>query len=352
MSRGKVLALVGAQFGSEGKGAIAHHVANQFNVHVRTGGPNAGHTFYHDGEKYVMQMLPCGWVNSNATLIIGAGAVVDARILSHELNLVEKVDPAIRHRTIVDFRAGYLTPEHHAEEGGTKGEIHQRIGSTGEGVGVCRRGRLNREEGKGYKPMGEYTDWDDWDLIGDATLHLNEMYEQGATVLLEGTQGSGLSLIHGTWPYVTSHDTNAATLAADAGLAPQTVTNVMVVARTHPIRVAGNSGPLHEEVSWEVMSEKLGRHVQEITTVTRKIRRIGLWDDALFARTCRLNRPTSVALTFIDYLSTDEEGKAFEQLSNETMSFIRYVERMAGCPVSYVCTGGMPPRVTKTGASL
>ena len=84
MSRGKLAVLVGGQYGSEGKGAIAKHVAFDFNVHVRVGSPNAGHTFYWEGAKHVMQSIPCGWINPYATIIIGRGALLNMKQLTKE----------------------------------------------------------------------------------------------------------------------------------------------------------------------------------------------------------------------------------------------------------------------------
>ena len=85
MSRGKMCALVGGQYGSEGKGAIARHVADRYSVHVRVGSPNAGHTIYWRSAKHVMQSIPCGWINPEARIVIGRGALLNMRLLMNEL---------------------------------------------------------------------------------------------------------------------------------------------------------------------------------------------------------------------------------------------------------------------------
>jgi adenylosuccinate synthase len=171
--------------------------------------------------------------------------------------------------------------------------------------------------------------------------------------LLEGTQGSGLSLIHGPWPYVTSADTNAAQMAADVGLPPRMITKTLLVARTYPIRVAGNSGPMYQEISWDVISERMGRKITEQTTVTKKTRRVGEWDEYLFVKSCQLNAPTSVALTFVDYLSPADEGvEDFPSLSRDAKRMVHYVESLARAPVSLIGTGGNPWRVIDRGGSL
>ena len=85
MSRGKLAVLVGGQYGSEGKGAVVAHIANDYNVHVRVGSPNAGHTIYWNGEKHVMQSIPCGWINPNAKIVIGRGALINIEQFMKEL---------------------------------------------------------------------------------------------------------------------------------------------------------------------------------------------------------------------------------------------------------------------------
>ncbi|KKK79193.1 hypothetical protein LCGC14_2835950, partial [marine sediment metagenome] len=145
-TRGTVTALVGAQYGSEGKGVIAAKIAHLYSVHVRTGGPNAGHSFIHEGKVHVQQVIPCGWKNPRAKLVIGAGMLLDMGQLRREIRVIEKYDPGILDRLWIDSAAGVLDPRFHEQEGGTKGEIHERIGSTGEGVGAARVARINRDE--------------------------------------------------------------------------------------------------------------------------------------------------------------------------------------------------------------
>lgn len=343
--RGNVLAVVGAQYGSEGKGVVVNSIAGEYDVHVRVGGPNAGHSFYHKGQLFKMQVIPCGWTNPNATIVLGRGILIDMKTLMEEIRVVKSVDPSIIDRLVIDERAGILSPKHHAHEGGVDGEIHRRIGSTGEGVGAARVARLNRNP-------------DDFTFYGQAAIEsgnadlqrvvrkntpelINSLMRRGANVLLEGTQGSGLSLIHGPWPYCTSADTNAAQMAADVGIPARYVDRTMLVARTFPIRVAGNSGPLKDELTWDDMSTLVGKPVIERTTVTKKVRRIGRWDDALFMQACVLNAPTSIALMFADYTSPEDEGKEqFHELSHNTRRFIDMVEDLSGAPVAIVGTGG------------
>lgn len=334
-----VLAVVGGQLGSEGKGAVVAHLASQFKIHVRTGAPNAGHTVWHEGREWKMRSVPCGWINPQATLIIGAGAVVDVQLLEKEIEALEKAGHDIYRRLWVDEKAILLDPVwHHSIEGGIEGEAHRLIGSTGEGVGPARMAKIAR----GTFPSSNR--WAQLEFAGggglDPKIRVTDTVEllaghvdAGTDILLEGTQGSGLSLTHGPWPFCTSADTNAAQLASDAGIPPQAINSVLLVCRTYPIRVAGNSGPLPKETSWK----KLGL-APEQTTVTLKTRRVAEWDDEVVKRAIMLNRPSSIALMFADYVDPRCAGFTGGLLP-PVLRWIHELEFRLGVRVSLVGTG-------------
>ena len=144
--KGRVTAVVGAQYGSEGKGAVVQHIAKEYPIHVRTGGPNAGHTIHYDNVEYAMQVIPCGWINPDAKLVIGPGALVDIEQLREEIRWIEPHFPDIKRRLYIDTRAGHLAPRFMEQEGGTNGILHERIGSTGKGVGAAREARMRRND--------------------------------------------------------------------------------------------------------------------------------------------------------------------------------------------------------------
>lgn len=307
---GKLTVLVGGQYGSEGKGAIAAHIANDYDVHVRVGSPNAGHTIYWKGKKHVMQSIPCGWINPNAKIVIGRGALLNMKQFMKELVHIMSYYPDFLKRLYIDPEAGILDEKFHEEEGGTHGEMHRRIGSTGEGVGPARVARINRDKTifHQFKDVAE-----EYGLEGclhdNTPLSIVCAQDMGQNILVEGTQGSALSLLHSFYPYCTSIDTNAAGIISEVGIAPSRVTDVLMVCRTYPIRVAGNSGPMKNEITWDVLSERLGKDITpEKTTVTHKIRRIAEWDNDLFEQSWILNNPTQIALTFADYIDPYLEG--------------------------------------------
>ena len=345
--KGTVATLVGGQYGSEGKGVVAKELAEEYGVSVRVGGPNAGHSFVHKGKLWKMQALPCGWVNPRTQLVIGAGAVVSLEVLHRELEAIkEATGEDLRHRLLVDERATVLSPAHAEEEGHTEGELHQKIGSTGEGVGAARRARLRRDPDEWVTASGkeQREEYDKYELTrclhARTDQYLVSACVAGEDLMLEGTQGCGLSVTHGSWPFVTSADTNAAQLCADAGIPPHWVDRSILVLRTMPIRVAGNSGPLAGETNWDELSKKLGKNVEERTTVTKKVRRIGEWDENLVRKSVLLNAPHEVALTFLDYFSPEDERVEREhRLSERGKTFVRYVESLCRCPVRWVGTG-------------
>lgn len=331
--RGKLTVLVGGQYGSEGKGAIAAHVADEYDVHVRVGSPNAGHTIYWEGWKHVMQSIPCGWINPDARIVIGRGALLNMKQFMKELVHILTYYPDFMDRLFIDPEAGILDEKFHEQEGGTLGEMHKRIGSTGEGVGPARVARINRDpqQFRQFKDVAE-----EYGLEGcmraDTPALIADWQDGGKNILIEGTQGSGLSLLHSHWPYCTSIDTNAAGIISEVGIAPSRVTDVLMVVRTYPIRVAGNSGYMKNEITWEALNDRIidaggtDTVTPEKTTVTHKVRRIAEWDDELYKKSCLLNAPTEVALTFADYVDPNiyrEDNPEYVMQSDLLKEFIK-----------------------------
>lgn len=338
---GKLTVLVGGQYGSEGKGAIAAHVANEYDVHVRVGSPNAGHTLYWKGEKHVMQSIPCGWINPKADVVIGRGALLNMKQFMKELVHIMQYYPDFLSRLFIDPEAGILDEKFHEQEGGTLGEMHKRIGSTGEGVGPARVARINRDPAqfRKFKDVAEEYGLERC-MVENTPWLIAAAQDCGKNVLIEGTQGSGLSLLHSHWPYCTSIDTNAAGIISEVGIAPSRVTDVLMVVRTYPIRVAGNSGPMNGEITWEELSNRLGKNmVPEKTTVTKKVRRIAEWDDDLYRQAYLLNAPTELALTFADYIDPEIYGTTDPEELMESEAFVDFVNLHGLSSLKYVGTG-------------
>lgn len=350
MTLGRVTAVVDMQFGSTGKGVVAKALQEKYNYNfaVRVGAPNAGHSLEFAGKVYKMQSIPVSWVDRNCTLVIGAGGLISLKVLQAEIDEIKAVMPNILDRLIVDASAGILD-KHHADEEGhdAQGNLKSPIGSTAEGVGAARRARMLRDPSK-FRLARNCPELQEMGVkVQEFTAKmLVDGIKAGKSVLLEGTQGMGLSLTHGYWPYVTTGDSSPASMLAESGIPAQYLTDVVGVARTYPIRVAnptlveGTSGPLRNETSWEELSAKLGRDVQEITTVTKRVRRVGEWDDELFGRSVTLVGPTVVALTFADYLNDKDYGKdTWEELSDDVKNFVAMVEEKFSVRVGMIGTG-------------
>lgn len=378
----KVTVLVGGQWGSEGKGKLAHVITDDYSVHVRTGAPNAGHTIYYNGDKVVMQTLPCGWTRMDAKLIIGAGGMIIPELFFKEVAMIKKYDKDIEKRIFIHPNAVIIEPKHVLAEYGqaepcdyahkpmecpqwqtikadirndlvdacTKcdklsiNDLWKKVGSTREGCGAALADKIWR----GASPRGEVCLAKDWpgikEFCCDTTLMLNELIDAGESVLLEGTQGSGLSLHHGTYPKTTSRDTNAGGWISEAGISPLVVTDVIAAIRPYPIRVAGDSGPTgSEEITWAEVERRAGvpeGTFKEITTVTKRVRRVFEFSHEWFKKTAMINRFTGVGLCFSDYLNKNDYGiNKWDELSKETKDWVGAFEEEYGIPIIWISTG-------------
>lgn len=372
MSNRNFTAVVGAQFGSlsEGKGLIVGHLAKDYDVHVRVGAANAGHTIYTDKygasleadpgataigrEKHVMQQIPCAaYANPSATLVIGPGAVISMDVFIDEFVRLSEWCQAngVRRPAIhVDHRAHVIQQEQIDDEQTTG--LAERIGSTStiarEGIGTAAADRLLRAERCVTVAQDAILNRDRWEQLAggvqiDDTSEL--LAEHRGPVLLEGTQGTGLSNVTGYFPYVTSRCTTSAGLAADCGAAPNRIGKVILVARTYPIRVAGNSGPFHpssQEISWQSINID---PENERTTVTKKVRRVATFSVPQIAESARINGATEIALTFADYLSPRIAGLSGPMPYQKILDYKRVtalvdaIEQATGVPVKYLGTG-------------
>jgi adenylosuccinate synthase len=325
-----ITAVVGGQFGSEGKGKVAGYLASEMAMSIRTGGPNAGHTVEHDGLFHKLQSIPCAFINPSCTLALGAGSVLDEDILRDEIDRIS-LTPG---RLMIDPQAVVIQSGHPPAEL----ELISRIGSTGRGVGAAAAQKLLRSPGTRLTRDVAWLS----DYLADVAGRANEIIDRGGEVFLEGTQGFGLSLHHGHYPYVTSKDTTVGALCSEAGLSPLLLGEVIMVIRTYPIRVAGNSGPLSREVDWETVTLESGapRPLIEKTTVTGNVRRVARFDLEMVRRACLFNRPTQLAVMFADYLDwTNRAVTTFSDLDATARRLIDDVEEACRTPVTLIGTG-------------
>ena len=162
----------------------------------------------------------------------------------------------------------------------------------------------------------------------------------GDRVIVEGTQGFGLSILHGEhYPYATSRDTSASGALSEAGLSPIDVDCIVLVIRSYPIRVAGNSGPLPNETTWDAVTGSSGAadNLIERTTVTGKVRRIAAFDGKAVNRAIAVNNPTHICLNHADYFDFDVHEMAY--VSDEIAVRLKNIEDVIGRPIDWVGTG-------------
>ena len=176
------------------------------------------------------------------------------------------------------------------------------VGSPGQGVGSATSRKILRTAADPPVQLAK-----DIPLLAPflkPTLEVLEAaFSTGARIFLEGTQGTGLSVHHGTYPYVTSRETSSSGCLAEAGIAPGRLRKTIMAVRTYPIRVGGNSGPMQSERSWQTISERPGIPLEELlkaerTTTTNRERRVAEFDWTLLRKAASLNGPTDIALTF------------------------------------------------------
>jgi len=331
--------LIGGQFGSEGKGNIVGHIAPEYDLLVRVGGPNAGHQVYAEPKPEKYYHLPSGTQRApNARLLLGPGAVIYPKKLLEEI-ADHKIDAD---RLTIDHRAMIITDQDREEEAARFGSIS----STAQGVGIASARKMTgRSDYKEEREAFLARDCEDLKpYMGSAREILADAMVSGHRILLEGTQGTALSLHHGDYPHVTTRDTTVAGCLADAGIAPSNVRRVIMVCRTYPIRVGGPSGPMAHEVEMAEIHRRSGIPLEELerterTTTTDRPRRIAEFDWLQFRDSVQLNGPTDIALTFVDYFDVgNRKAFRYEQLSQETISFVEEVERISGRPVSLLST--------------
>ncbi|MEM2889941.1 MAG: adenylosuccinate synthetase [Candidatus Hadarchaeum sp.] len=318
--------IAGGQWGDEGKGKIVAYLAltDRPKIIARAGvGPNAGHTVNYKGRTFGLRQIPSGFVYEGSRLLIGPGVLVNPEVVLRELEMTGAAN-----RFGVDRRCTVIEPAHIEQD--RKSEYLQgKIGTTGTGCGPANVARVSRtaklvEELPELKPF-----------LADVPAELNEAIDHGNLVFVEGSQGFGLSLIHGTYPYVTSKDTSAATFAADVGIGPTKVDEVMLVFKAYTSRVG--LGPFPTEISPE-KAEELG--IVEYGTVTGRRRRIGLFDFALAKRAVMINGATQLTITNLDRMFKGAaKVRRWRDLPSDAKDYVNKIEEELGVPVTIISTG-------------
>jgi len=345
--------VVGGHYGDEGKGKIISYLAlnDKPELIARAGvGPNAGHTVYKDGKKYGLRMIPCGFVNEKSKLAVGTGVLVDV-----ERFLSEVSDTQTKGRIFVDKRCGVIEQAHKDLD---KGEGSKKIGTTGSGCGPANAARVNRT----LRRAMDFPELKDY--LADVPQMVNEAVDSGGNVLVEASQGFGLSLYYGNYPYVTSKDTSASSAAADVGLGPTKIDDVIAVFKAYMSRV-GEDPFVHyltdaevgknkvwsrllkaaedSGVQGETANQKIAFYLGEKGTVTGRPRKLADFDYKLARYSAMVNSATTICVTCLDKLYPESSGvRNLKELGSEAAGHIRKIEKEVGVKVKLISTGPNP----------
>ena len=270
-------------------------------------------------------MLPSGFLNKDARVMVGPGVVVNPDVLLNEIN-----DFGVGGRAYVDNNCGIIEQSH--RDADSKGQLKEKIGSTGSGTGPANAERAMRtlKLAKEIDNLKQY-------LI-DVPLEINTALDLGENVLVEGTQGTHLSLWHGTYPFVTTKDVTASGICADVGIGPKRVDEVIVVFKSYLTRVG--TGPMPGELDADETSKK---GWEEFGTVTGRLRRAAEFDFDLARRAVMLSSATQISITKLDVRFPSCAGvTSYNDLDDDARTFIKNIETELGVSVTLIGTG---PRV-------
>lgn len=328
------LAVLGAQWGDEGKGKIVDLLSPRFDLVARyQGGHNAGHTVYVRGRKFVLRLIPSGILHDSVTCVIGNGVVVDPTALFAEIDELVAAGVTVGRRLLISDKAHVILPYHRDLDllsEARRGE--RKIGTTSRGIGpayedkVARRGirigdladptaleknvrdnvtarnRLVSETTMDWRPVLErlleqaerLRPW-----VCDVSLALSEAMRAGRSILFEGAQGTLLDIDHGTYPYVTSSNATVGGVCTGLGVGPRAIGAVLGVVKAYTTRVG--EGPLPTELLDE-RGQRLRDTGNEYGSVTGRPRRCGWYDAVAVRYAVRINGLDAVALTKLDVL--------------------------------------------------
>jgi adenylosuccinate synthase len=328
------IAVLGAQWGDEGKGKIVDLLTPHFSIVARyQGGHNAGHTVYANGRKFVLRLLPSGILHDGIFCVIGNGVVVDPQALFAEIDEIEKAGIRIGNRLLLSDKAHLILPYHRELDllsEARRGE--RKIGTTSRGIGpayedkIARRGvrvgdlanpaslaeavqhnvaARNRIIGDSTMDARQVLDdlaraWtrmQPW--VTDVSLFLDRARKDGRSIMFEGAQGTLLDIDHGTYPYVTSSNATIGGVCTGLGVGPRAIDGVLGAAKAYTTRVG--EGPLPTELTGEI-GNRLRESGQEFGAVTGRPRRCGWYDAVAVRYAVRVNGLTALALTKLDVL--------------------------------------------------
>jgi adenylosuccinate synthase len=383
------IAVLGAQWGDEGKGKIVDLLTPNFSIVARyQGGHNAGHTVYANGRKFVLRLLPSGILHEGITCVIGNGVVVDPQALFAEIDELAGAGISIGDRLLISDKAHLILPYHRELDllsEARRGE--RKIGTTSRGIGpayedkIARRGvrvgdlantealrsavqhnveARNRIIGDSVMDTEQVLEglraaWarmSPW--VADVSLFLARARTAGRPIMFEGAQGTLLDIDHGTYPYVTSSNATIGGVCTGLGVPPKAIDGVLGVAKAYTTRVG--EGPLPTELFGEV-GNRLRETGQEFGAVTGRPRRCGWYDAVAVRYAVRVNGIDALALTKLDVLDGMDELQICTSYRCDGATLTEFpseIAQLAKCAPTYETIAGWrePTKGARTFAQL
>ena len=339
----KNLAVVGLQWGDEGKGKIVDILAEQFDCVARyQGGHNAGHTVIIGGKRHVLHLIPSGIFHRHVHCVIGSGVVLDPLALLEERDAVEQAGTTVTGRLFVSNRCHVILPYHRVQEAAIEFHLGERkIGTTSRGIGPAYEDKMGRRglrmcdlmdtttlQEKIRQRVSEKNQWlkalnypqtidpgpicDSYvryaekirGFVTDTSQFLNNLIREGKSILFEGAQATLLDVDHGTYPFVTSSSAAAGGAATGLGIGPKHVHEVLGITKAYLTRVG--SGPVPTEVLSSV-GDELRNRGSEFGSTTGRPRRCGWFDGPAARYSTMINSVDAIAVTKLDVLDTFAE---------------------------------------------
>lgn len=382
----KTVAVVGSQWGDEGKGKVIDFLATQADVVVRgQGGNNAGHTLVVDGKKFALRLIPSGILNPNTINVIGNGIVFDPKGFFEEIEMLESNGISTKNIKISD-RAHIVFPYHKELDGlAEEARGDNKIGTTKKGIGPCYMDKTERSgirvcdlmdkevfakklklqiEAKNKIVTGVYEkeamfDFDEIynefivyaekmrPYVEDTTVIVYDAIKANKKVLFEGAQGTLLDLDLGTYPFVTSSHPTSGGFAIGAGVGPNMIKDVVGIVKAYTTRVG--EGPFVTELFDEI-GERIRTQGHEFGTVTGRPRRCGWFDAVIVKYAARVNGLTSISFMLLDVLTGFDKIKictAYKMGDEIINNFPASLEDLAKCEPVYEELDGWNEDITK-----
>lgn len=341
--RAKTAVVIGAQWGDEGKGKIVDVLSAQFAVVARyAGGHNAGHTVIIQGQKFVLQLVPCGVLRPDCRAVIGNGVVLDPMAFLQEVGKLRGLGVNVDGQLFISNRAHVILPYHRMIELASENAPGRRkIGTTSRGIGPAYEDKMHRSGLRvvdllnqsllkthiesacqeknaiahalfGTDPLDPIKMYDDYaraaelvrPFVTDTAALLNQAIREGQSIMFEGAQGTMLDIDHGTYPFVTSSSATAGGAVTGTGVGPLSIGTVIGVTKAYVTRVG--EGPFPTEI-FDANGDLLRNRGQEFGAVTGRPRRCGWLDLPLLRYSNEINGTQWLVVTKLDVLDALDE---------------------------------------------